>query len=154
MLTYYVSDPLFRKKGLPNLTEEKKYSLDHQTSLQIAGNRVCETKQKNGEGFQGGRSWNFTVNYAFFRGCASNVTCNFQICLLSFDTWLTVSPIKAINMLRRRTKVRMMYVTRRVMKTAGYLALSIISKSPMPMVSLKRSRRNLLKVLLSRHDGY
>lgn len=82
------------------------------------------------------------------------VTCNFQICLLSFDTWPTVSPIKAINMLRSSTNVRMMYVTRSIIKTAGYLALSIISRSPIPMVSLKRSRRNLLKVLLSRHDGY
>lgn len=39
------------------------------------------------------------------------------------------------------------------MKTPGYLALSSISRSPMPMVSLKRSSRKVLKVWLSRQDG-
>lgn len=84
-----------------------------------------------------------------------SLTCSFQIFLLSLDTWPTVSPIKAINMLSNRTKVRMMYVTRRTRKTPGYCApLSMSSSSPIPMVSLNKSSRNSLKVFVSRHSGY
>lgn len=35
-------------------------------------------------------------------------TCSFQMCLLSLETWPTVSPMRAMSMLRRSTKVRMM----------------------------------------------
>lgn len=45
-------------------------------------------------------------------------------------------------------------MTSRMMKTTGYLVLLSISRSPMPMVSLKRSSRKVLNVSLSRHEGY
>lgn len=36
------------------------------------------------------------------------VTCSFQMCLLSLETCPTVSPMRAMSMLRSSTKVRMM----------------------------------------------
>lgn len=46
-------------------------------------------------------------------------------------------------------------MTRRMRKTTGYFApFNMSSSSPMPMVSLKRSKRNSLKGSVSRHSGY
>lgn len=79
-------------------------------------------------------------------------TWSFQMCSLSLEISSTVSPINAISMFKRRTKVRTTKVMRSRRNRTGYLEFCWISRSPSPRVSLKRSIRTGPRLLLEWHS--
>lgn len=74
------------------------------------------------------------------------------MCSLSFEISSTVSPIKAISMFKRRTKVSTTKVMRSRRNRTGYLEFCWISRSPSPRVSLNRSIRTGPRLLLEWHS--
>lgn len=79
-------------------------------------------------------------------------TWSFQMCSLSLEISSTVSPINAISMFKRRTKVSTTKVMRSRRNRTGYLEFCWISRSPSPRVSLKRSIRTGPRLLLEWHS--